>query len=57
MSVTGFNRKRRALAAEQARQDELEALTVKELQDLARERGLGNYGSMKKAELIAALEE
>jgi hypothetical protein len=42
--------------AEIDQQSDLESLTVAELKDIARERGLSGYSSMKKAELIDLLK-
>jgi large subunit ribosomal protein L21 len=55
MSVTGFNRRRRKIAKEKESIN-LEELTVKELKELAKEKGLEGYTELKKAELIDLLK-
>lgn len=67
MSQTAFERRVARLRAHvlaqelkkeaaKAKRIDLESLTVKELRELAQENGIEGYASMKKAELIAALE-
>ncbi len=68
MSVTGFNQRRRELAAQQAQEAEalsaesvqtktLDDITYNELRALAKEKGIDGYGSMKKEELLEILGE
>ena len=67
MSITGFNRRRRELAAKQRQaeqqkqpeaeeQSNLEALTVKDLRNMAKEIGVIGYGNMSKVDIIAAIQ-
>lgn len=66
VSVTGFNRRRRELAAQQAaksrvqenpnyKKEHLEELTVDELKQLCKEWELEGYKTLRKAELINLL--
>ena len=66
MSVTGFNQRRRELAAQQAQEAEalsaesvqtLDDMTYNELRALAKEKGINGYGSKKKEELLEVLRE
>lgn len=67
MSVTGFNRRRRELAAKQRQtkqerlpetegQPNLEELTIKDLRIMAKEIGVVGYGNMSKADIISAIQ-
>jgi phage host-nuclease inhibitor protein Gam len=63
MSVTGFNRRRRELAAQQAAKEAarrsenkpLEEMTYQELRTLAKDKGVEDYYKMNKDELREAL--
>jgi hypothetical protein len=58
VSVTGFNQRRRELAAQQeAVVQTLDDMTYNELRALAKEKGINGYGSMKKEELLEILRE
>lgn len=68
MSVTAFNRMRRLKAEQEVKESKktviqevknassYEDMTVKELEVIAKEKGIEKYYDMKKAELIAVLE-
>ncbi len=63
MSVTGFNRRRRELAAQQAAKEAarrsenkpLEEMTYQELRMIAKDKGVEDYYKMNKDELREAL--
>lgn len=64
MSVTGFNQRRRELAAQQAAEElettpgDLDDMTYNELRALAKEKGIDGYGSKKKLlEVLKAGEQ
>lgn len=64
MSLMGFQRRRRELAKRKElkkqktkEQVNLEQKTVKELREMAKEKGIVGYSDMNKTELTEALEE
>ena len=64
MSVTGFNQRRRELAAQQAQEAEalsavqtLDDMAYSELRALAKEKGINGYRSKRKEELLEVLRE
>lgn len=56
MGLASFNRMRREQELKRQEDKNINDLTVKELKEIAKEKGIEGYNNMKKEDLIAALE-